>query len=348
MKNILKVVFVIIGTLVGAGFASGKEIYSFFFVYGKVGIFGIFLSSAITGYIINKVFKVCSSNNIKTYFDFCKLITKNKDNNRSTVLLNNIVNIFLIITFFTMISGFSSFLNQEFGVKRLIGSLFIIAICYWVFLKSVNGLIKISNYLVPIIIFLIVIISMKNMSFYINLSTFFNFNISLVDNSKLLIGIVKSVLYASYNCIILIPVLIPLTEKINGERNTFILSWLCSFLLLGLSFSIYNLLLQGNKEIFLLEMPIIAIIRQYNHFFTIAYIAMIGISIFTSAVSAGCGFLNNCSLSDNDYKRNVIMISIAAVIVAQIRFSTFVNLLYPALGLVGLLEIILIILKKEN
>lgn len=33
MKNVLKIVLVIIGTMVGAGFASGKEIYSFFFVY---------------------------------------------------------------------------------------------------------------------------------------------------------------------------------------------------------------------------------------------------------------------------------------------------------------------------
>ena len=33
MKNILKVVFVVIGTLIGAGFASGQEIYIFFYQY---------------------------------------------------------------------------------------------------------------------------------------------------------------------------------------------------------------------------------------------------------------------------------------------------------------------------
>ena len=30
MKNISKVSFVIIGTMIGAGFASGQEIYAFF------------------------------------------------------------------------------------------------------------------------------------------------------------------------------------------------------------------------------------------------------------------------------------------------------------------------------
>ena len=52
MKNILKIVFVIIGTLIGAGFASGKEIYTFFYSYGEKGIFGIIISSLLIGIII--------------------------------------------------------------------------------------------------------------------------------------------------------------------------------------------------------------------------------------------------------------------------------------------------------
>ena len=43
MKDILKIVFVIIGTLIGAGFASGQEIYTFFFSYGIKGIYGLVL-----------------------------------------------------------------------------------------------------------------------------------------------------------------------------------------------------------------------------------------------------------------------------------------------------------------
>jgi hypothetical protein len=38
MKNCLKVVFVIIGTLIGAGFASGQEVYLFFYSYGIKGM----------------------------------------------------------------------------------------------------------------------------------------------------------------------------------------------------------------------------------------------------------------------------------------------------------------------
>lgn len=33
--KILSCVFVIIGVIIGAGFASGKEIYTFFYIYGE-------------------------------------------------------------------------------------------------------------------------------------------------------------------------------------------------------------------------------------------------------------------------------------------------------------------------
>ena len=51
----LKVIFVIIGTLIGAGFASGREIYLFFLQYGTRGKIGIILTGLITGIIIGVI-----------------------------------------------------------------------------------------------------------------------------------------------------------------------------------------------------------------------------------------------------------------------------------------------------
>ena len=57
MKNAFKIAFVIIGSLVGAGFASGKEIFSFFFIYDLTGIVGIFVSCFLITLVIYKVLK---------------------------------------------------------------------------------------------------------------------------------------------------------------------------------------------------------------------------------------------------------------------------------------------------
>ena len=48
------IIFTIIGALVGAGFASGQEIYLFFYRYGTNGIFGIFLFVVISIFVIYK------------------------------------------------------------------------------------------------------------------------------------------------------------------------------------------------------------------------------------------------------------------------------------------------------
>ena len=110
VKNITKIVLVIIATLVGAGFASGKEIYSFFFIYQKFGIIGICISSTIISLTIYKVFKICLNSNVNTYKEFCEYIgiccgnklLHDKYNKKTKIpeVLNNIVNIFLIITFY--------------------------------------------------------------------------------------------------------------------------------------------------------------------------------------------------------------------------------------------------------
>ena len=362
IKQGLRLTFVVVGTLVGAGFASGKEIYSFFFVYGVYGIIGMLFSSVLIGIIIYKVLKICKLNDISTYHDFCTYVGKGK----TSGFLNSIVNIFLLISYFVMIAGFSSFVKQEFNINGIVASLMIVIACYFIFLKNVSGLIKISNYLIPILIFFIVLISIKNVDiFNIKLINAKLINIGLINNTLLpntdkskfieiafvIKTAIKSILYASYNCIILIPVLVTLSNQIRKDENvkfnskvnsTKLIAVIGSVFIMILSLSVFNILLQGNIDQFKLEMPIIGIVKQYGNMYQKIYLIIIGISIFTTAISSGCGFLNNCSKSQNEYRRNLVIISILAIFLSQIPFSVLVNLLYPILGIVGIFEIIVI------
>ena len=63
--NIVKAVSVIIGTIIGAGFASGKEIYIFFGQYGKFGIIGAIVSATLTGVIIYSTIAITKRLQIK-------------------------------------------------------------------------------------------------------------------------------------------------------------------------------------------------------------------------------------------------------------------------------------------
>ena len=72
------ILFTIIGALIGAGFASGQEIYLFFYRFGKNGIWGIILCSLIFGYVINKTLNLIYKYPINTYKDFLDSIFSNK------------------------------------------------------------------------------------------------------------------------------------------------------------------------------------------------------------------------------------------------------------------------------
>ena len=153
--TILKIVFVIIGTLIGAGFASGQEVYTFFFSFGKKGLIGIFIASLVISLAIYKTFKTILKTNVKNYEDFLKLFIKNK---KIYYVIDAIINIFILISFYIMIAGFGAYLQQEFNLNSILGSSILAILCVILFRKNVDGVIKLNTIVIPILITIIILI----------------------------------------------------------------------------------------------------------------------------------------------------------------------------------------------
>lgn len=155
MKNILKIVFVITGAIVGAGFASGQEVYLFFFSHGIKGIIGIVLSSFIIGVVISKTLKIINDNNINTYNEFLDYLIKNK---KIKLLINSIINIFILVTFYIMIAGFGAYLQQEYKIDITLGSAILSLLCFIILKSNVRGFVKSNEILIPILLIVITVI----------------------------------------------------------------------------------------------------------------------------------------------------------------------------------------------
>lgn len=153
--TILKIVFVIIGTLIGAGFASGQEVYTFFFSFGKKGLIGIFIASLVISLVIYKTFKTILKTDVKNYEDFLKLFIKNK---KIYYVIDAIINIFILISFYIMIAGFGAYLQQEFNLNSILGSSILAILCVILFRKNVDGVIKLNTIVIPILITIIILI----------------------------------------------------------------------------------------------------------------------------------------------------------------------------------------------
>ena len=335
MKNVNKIIMVIIGTLVGAGFASGREIYLFFGKYGAKGLLGIIISGVLSTFIIYTVLKNINENQIYNYPEFLEKI--NLNHKKINKIIQIIVNSFLLISFFIMIAAFSAFISQNYQISKYISSTIIVLICYIVFEKSLQGMMKINSIIVPFLLFFIIFLGIKNVQYLFQIKPQFELQ---VETGKFLIS---SILYTSYNSIILIPILVSMKTCIINKKQIKQISIIAGITIIILSFCIYGLLLKSPHLVRKLELPLLEISESFGTRYKYIYSFVIMASIFTSAISTGYSFLKNVSKTEKNYKINLCLISIGAIIVSKIGFSKLVEILYPVFGVLGLLQILLLI-----
>lgn len=329
IKNIFKICFVIIGTIIGAGFASGKEIYTFFCIYGLNGLWGILISNGIIGLVIYLTFKIAINNNIKNYSDFISyLVGPNKILNYT---INNIMNIFLLISFVVMVSGFGAYFNQEFNIPAIGGSLIISVLTFFTFFKNINGIVKINTYLIPLLIFLIVLLGFKE--------NIFSFSSHALPSASGFSWLLKSILYASYNSIVLIPIIINLKNLISNKKQIKYIIGITLLFMIIMSVVIYIVLNLNILEIRNIEIPIVYIANKFGTFYKYLYGFVILIAIFTTAVSEGYSFLNNISKNKKQYFTYSVLICTLSIAFSNIGFGKLLDILYPLLGYLGLLQI---------
>lgn len=338
-KNILKVVFVIIGTMIGAGFASGQEMYLFFFSYGIKGLIGLLISNLLIGVVIYQTFQIVNKNKINTYKEFLDILIK-KDG-KIKPIINTIINTFIAITFFIMIAGFGAYFEQELGVNSLIGSTILAVITFFIFMTSVEGVVKANELLVPILMGFLVIVGILNLK---DLHLFELENYILQTNHASFA--LSAILYSSYNSILLIPVLITLKDYIQDKKQIAKITMISILIIIMLSAIVFLLLVRVDVDITKLEMPAVYVVSNRFKILRYGYGFIILGSIFTTAISLGTSFLQNTTKTKKSYTQIAVIMCITSVLISKIGFSNLVSLLYPVFGYLGLLQILKLISTK--
>lgn len=230
---------------------------------------------------------------------------------------------------------------KNFGINSIIGSIFIVIICYFIFLKNIEGITKINSIIVPILITIILIIGIKNIKIA-NLNQIGQ-NIQ-TDNT--IFWIFESIIYSSYNLILVIPVLINLKKLIKSKKQIIIISILLSTIIFIITTLTFLLLINVDTDISTLEMPIVYVINQKYRNFKYIYGILILIAIFTTAISVGISFLNNISKENKKFKQYTAILCITSILISPIGFSKLVQILFPLFGYLGLIEIYFILKSK--
>ncbi len=147
-KNTVKVACIYITTIIGAGFASGQEIASFFSTYYTGGFFGIILSgilfSAIGVLVLDRVYR----ERITGYNELLlSLVGK-----RLASVMEVIVTLFMLSLFIIMVSGMGSVIKEETGIGFFPASAAMCFLCYLVIVTNIRGIVAVSTALTPLLI----------------------------------------------------------------------------------------------------------------------------------------------------------------------------------------------------
>lgn len=338
----LKIIFVLIGTFVGAGFASGKEVFNFFTIFSFNGLISILIFSLLLFLLIYKCLNIKTKFKIQNYNEFIFYLEKKyKFFNHKFFLL--IINIFLASSFYIMTNALSALFNYQFNISKIIIIFCTIFISYIIFYKkNINFIYIINSILMPILILFIISLCGFNINFN-NINT----NLNLINNnSNIFISIFMGLLYFSYNSLLLIPIIFDL--KNIKKNNNLKISFIFSLIIFLITFLINLLLLSFYNFIYNLELPILYISNSSIKVFSYFYFFIILSAIFTTMISSGYSFISNFNnKNNNNFKIKLIVFLLFSFVFCFFSFSNLINFFYPAFGLIGFIQIFLILINKS-
>ncbi|MGL4990932.1 MAG: YkvI family membrane protein [Sarcina sp.] len=330
-KQVFQIATIFIGTIVGAGLASGKEITQFFTTYGVRSIFGIIFTGLFYILLCSIISKVSIENKLNSYSEVINLVSPNIFGKLTGV----ITTLYLISSASIILAGSGALLNQFFGIPKIIGTLLMAIIAVLVLFRGTNGLVEINGIIVPSLIFVISLLTI--------LYVFFSGqSINPVDllktESNTSYGwIISTILYAGYNVLCCTGVVVPISTKYGSRKTMFKGICLGAGILTLLCISINLMLLVNQPYIYDYEIPLLYVADRFGKPIQIMLLAIILAEMFSTEVSDVYSISQTLKQTFKiDFKKAVIGIILLAIPISQIGFSNLIETIYPLFGCLSL------------
>ncbi|AGB41613.1 putative membrane protein [Halobacteroides halobius DSM 5150] len=328
-----KIAATYIGTVVGAGFASGQEVLQFFGYYGFIGFIGLLAATfafALYGYIILKLgHKYQADSHVK--------VIREAGGKWLGWIIDIVITFFLFGALTAMIAGAGAIFNQQFGLSPLWGNILMAVLPLLTVLIGITGVISSISFVVPILltgVFSVTIFTaIREWPFNLQALNFMMLDKAPIDNWAL-----SAVNYASYNLVLAVAILAPLGKQVKDKED---LKRGAIFGGLGLGLGAMTILLAivlNMPAVMNYEIPMVYIASRFGPIIQIIYSGILIAEIYTTAVGNLYGFVIRLTGQDGPaYKWYVVGTSLLALVASQFGFSTLVHYLYPAVGYAGLL-----------
>ncbi len=317
-----------IGTVVGAGFASGQEVLQFFGMFGPLGIPGVI--AAVAGFFVFGF--ACIEVGRETGASSHKPVFSKAAGKALSPLLDLVTVFFLFGALSAMISGAGSVISQEFGLPWLAGASAMAIATFVTVLTGFRGMAYAIGSVVPFLLAGVFLISAK-----------------VIHTNGLHIGLpppdckppvghwaVSAFNYVSYNILMAAPVLSAVGGTLDSRKQALVVA---GFGALGLGLGlllVYLTIASSLPDIARFEIPLARLASQVWRFGQPLYVTIFAAEVYTTAVANLYGFSARLIPPGN---RGFLIAAFAttggALMAASAGFSNLVRVVYPLCGWAG-------------
>lgn len=322
MKKGIELGFVYAGVVIGAGFASGRELWQFFGRFGKTGIWGLAVAFALYFVLGCMIFRIVGENSSKDAFSALEW-------GRAVMALNFC---FMFVLFASMTAAAEAMGEETIGIKKEYGGLIFCILLYICAVGGKERLLGTSSALTPLLIVLGIVCAVS-----VCLSG--GRRAAQTGDGSLPKAVISGVLYVSYNILSLTAVMFPFGDDLAKKGARLMAGLLGSLLMLIFGVCLFYTLVLYYNPTEGGELPILTLTGRYGGgiLYGICAAALFA-AVFTTAVG------NYFALSEMaDIPGGKIFVLAAGYLCSLLGFSGIVDKIYPFFGILGLLNILLIV-----
>ena len=322
--------------VIGAGFASGQEIVSFFVKFGKYGIIGIAVSCAAFALFAYAVTGFCTKRKIYSYSDFLAVIIRRKP---LVYIAEAAVFLCAAASMCVMTACAGEIGAMSAGFSQIVGAALFITLCGAALFMETRGTMGINS-AIGIIITAGIIFT----CFYI-----FRFR-EHQTFSMSVSAVVSGVSYAGYNLIGTGAVLACMSRLLGSKRDAAMASVAAGVSLFIMITLIYGVLSVYYGKIDLGEIPMLTMALRQNRPLGVFYGIMLAMAVLSTGIANGFALVDILSRAMRR-KTAVLTVTLSALAMSGAGFSTLVNTAYRFCGYVGAVVsavIIIAALKVKN
>ncbi|NEU32645.1 hypothetical protein GN156_18155 [bacterium LRH843] len=310
----------IIGTMIGAGYASGRELWEFF---GAESGLAIILFTILFIISCSVVLSISFTHRSKHYMPVLEILM----GKRLSKLYDVMILIYLFSMTVIMLAGGGATL-EVVHVPYWLGVVFIGVMVILLFIWDTKGMTSMNALITPILIICLVGVLVAFQAL-----NGFPIHFSLKEQANW----PSSLTFTALNILPLIAVLAAIGSEIKQKGEVWIAS-IGSGVILGATSYLYNeSLLQIAGEIMLYEIPLFAILKHYPYYMMLIMSALLWLAIYTTAAAGVFGLLSRVRewIKGPAWLVALLLIAIMAPL-TTFGFSTLVSVLYPLYGVLNL------------